>query len=100
MPLRVLDAIFNGPAWRTFLAMGIFVGAFGLCSFNLAYLFMENFRVLSQFGAMAAFDGGIVQLIELVVWGYLSLAFYVLFKGCSEGLMRRIHSGIAPTVRD
>ncbi len=30
---------------------------------------------------MAAFDGGILQLIELTAWGYLALACYVVFKG-------------------
>ena len=70
--------------------MGVFVGGFALSSLNLATLFMENFRVLREYGAMAAFDGGIVQLIELVFWGYLSLAFYLLFKGCVDGLLRRV----------
>jgi hypothetical protein len=87
---RILNAIFNGPAWRTFLAMGVFIGAFALCSLNLAYLFMANFRLLSQYGVMAALDGGVLQFIELVFWGYLSLGFYLLFKGCVDGLLRRV----------
>jgi hypothetical protein len=90
MLLRVLDSLFNGPAWRTFLAMGVFLGACGFCSFNLAYLFMENFRFISQYGAMAAFDGGILQFVELIFWGYLSLAFYLLFKCCVDGFLRRL----------
>jgi hypothetical protein len=90
MLLRVLDWLFNGPVWRTFLAMGIFIGALALSSFNLAYLFMENFHLIAQYGAMAAFDGGVLQFVELVFWGYLSLAFYVLFKGCLDGLLRRL----------
>jgi hypothetical protein len=40
---------------------------------------------------MAAFDGGIVQLVQLIAWGYLALAFYVVFKGCLDGLLHRIH---------
>jgi hypothetical protein len=40
---------------------------------------------------MAAFDGGTLQLIELAAWGYLALAFYVVFKGCLDGLLTRIH---------
>ena len=87
---RILNAIFNGPAWRTFLAMGVFIGAFALCSLNLAYLFMANFRLLSQYGLMAALDGGVLQFIELAFWGYLSLGFYLLFKGCVDGLLRRV----------
>jgi hypothetical protein len=91
MTRRFLDALFHGPPWRTFLVAGLFLGAFGLCSFNLAVLFMANFQLLAQYGAMGAWDGGVVQLIELVLWGYLSLAFYLLFKGCVDGLMKRLH---------
>ncbi len=40
---------------------------------------------------MAAFDGGILQFLELTAWGYLALAFYVVFKGCLDGLLQRIH---------
>jgi hypothetical protein len=40
---------------------------------------------------MAAFDGGLVQFLELTARGYLALAFYVVFKGCLDGLLHRIH---------
>ena len=40
---------------------------------------------------MAAFDGGILQFVELTAWGYLALACYVVFKGCLDGLLQRIH---------
>ena len=40
---------------------------------------------------MAAFDGGILQFIELTAWGYLALACYVVVEGCLDGLLRRIH---------
>jgi hypothetical protein len=88
---RSLDFIFNRSAWLTFVALGVFIGAFALCSFNLAYLFMENVRLIREYGMMAAYDGGVLQFIELVFWGYLSLGFYLLFKGCVDGLLRRVH---------
>ncbi len=40
---------------------------------------------------MAAFDGGLIQFLELTAWGYLALACYVVFKGCLDGLLQRIH---------
>ena len=40
---------------------------------------------------MAAFDGGILQFLELTAWSYLALVFYVVFKGCLDGLLQRIH---------
>jgi hypothetical protein len=89
--LQLLNRLFHGPAWLAFLFMGIAAGGFALCSFNLLALFQANFSLLATYGAMAAFDGGILQLIELTAWGYLALACYVVFKGCLEGVLQRIH---------
>jgi len=86
---RVLDHLFNGPAWSTFLAMGAFLGLFGWCSANLLALFEANFELITRYGSMAIYDGGAWQLVELLFWGYLSLAWYVLFKGCLDGLLWR-----------
>jgi len=90
--LELLNRLFHGPPWLAFLFMGIAAGGFALCSFNLLYLFQANFNLIATYGAMAAFDGGILQLIELTAWGYLALACYVVFKGCADGVLRRIHS--------
>jgi hypothetical protein len=89
--LRLLHRLFHGPAWLTFLSMGVALSGFALCSFNLFELFRANFSLLATYGVMAAFDGGLLQLLELIAWGYLALAFYVVFKGCMDGLLARIH---------
>jgi hypothetical protein len=89
-PLPLLSRLFHGPAWLTFLVMGIAAGSLALCSFNLLFLFQANFNLLFAYGATAAFDGGLLQFLELTAWGYLALAFYVVFKGCLDGLLRRI----------
>jgi hypothetical protein len=89
--LRLLNRLFNRPAWLTFLVMGIAAGGLALCSFNLLALFQANFSPLLTYGAMAALDGGTLQPIELAAWGYLALAFYVVFKDCLDGLLTRIH---------
>jgi len=95
--LRLLNRLFHGPAWLTFLAMGVAVGGFALCSLNLFELFRANIRLLTTYGVMAALDGGVLQLIELIAWGYLALAFYVVFKGCLDGLLHRIHRSGGPS---
>jgi hypothetical protein len=87
---NLLNRLFHGPPWLTFLAMGIAAGGLALCSFNLLFLFQANIRLLFTYGAMAAFDGGVVQLIELSLWGYLALACYVVVEGCLDGLLTRI----------
>jgi hypothetical protein len=86
----LLNRLFHGPAWLTFLVMGVAAGGLALCSFNLLSLFQANFHLLFTYGAMAAFDGGILQLIELAFWGYLALACYVVVEGCLDGLLRRV----------
>ena len=83
--LRLLNRLFHGPAWLTFFVMGVAVGGFAVCSLNLFELFHANFRLLTTYGVMAALDGGLLQLAELIAWGYLALAFYVVFKGCLDG---------------
>jgi hypothetical protein len=89
--LKLLNRLFHGPAWLAFLCMGLAAGGFTLCSLNLLSLFEANFHLIATYGAMAAFDGGILQFVELTAWGYLALAFYVVFKGCLDGLLHRIH---------
>ena len=89
--LKFLNWLFHGPAWLAFLGMGIAGGGLALCSFNLLFLFQANFKLITTYGAMAAFDGGILQLIELTGWGYLALACYVVFEGCIDGLLGRTH---------
>jgi hypothetical protein len=89
--LKLLNRLFHGPAWLTFIAMGVAVGGFALCSFNLFSLFQANITLIATYGAMAAFDGGLIQFVQLTLWGYLALAFYVVFTGCLDGLLHRIH---------
>jgi hypothetical protein len=84
---RFLTDMFNGPIWRTFLLMGVFGGLSAVTSYNLVLLFSANFGFVAQYGSMALKDGGLLQLAELVLYGYLSIAFYILFKGCLYGVL-------------
>ena len=86
----LLNRLFHGPAWLTFIAMGMAAGGLALCSFNLLFLFQTDYNLLFTYGAMAAFDGGSLQLIELTAWGYLGLSCYIVVEGCLEGLLSRI----------
>jgi hypothetical protein len=91
----LLNRLFHGPAWLTFIAMGMAAGGLALCSLNLLSLFQANYHLLVTYGAMAAFDGGVLQLIELTAWGYLALVCYIVVEGCLEGLLSRVrHAGL------
>jgi hypothetical protein len=91
MPLaRFLSYLFYGPAWLTFLAMGAATGGVALCTYDLFSIFRANFTLLTTYGAMAVFDGGLLQLVEIILWGYLGVACYLVFKGCMDGLLARV----------
>ena len=42
----LLNRLFHGPAWLTFLVMGIAAAGLALCSFNLLFLFQANYHLL------------------------------------------------------
>jgi hypothetical protein len=84
---RFLYAMFNGPIWRAVLLMGVFAGLSAITSYNLVILFIANLTFISQYGVMALREGGLLQLVELIVYGYLSIGFYILFKGCLYGVL-------------
>ena len=74
----------------TLFLMGVFALIFGLCSLNVIVMLNANFTLIATHGTMALFDGALLQLVELVVYGYLAVIFYVLFKACESVLVGRI----------
>ena len=75
-----------------FFLAGVFAALFAWSSFNLFQLALANLRYLEQFGGMALFEGGLRQLVEIVLTGYLSLAFYLGFKACETEFVHRWRS--------
>ena len=76
-------------ALAIFLAMGAFGALFAWNSFDLVRLAMANSRFLQMFGWLGAEQGGLVQLVEISLRGFLSLGFYVAFKACEVELVQR-----------
>jgi hypothetical protein len=72
-----------------FLMAGAFAALFAWNSYNLFQMAMANVSFLRIYGWTAVMDGGIRQLLSLVVYGYLSLAFYICFKACEAELVHR-----------
>ena len=85
-----LSYVFYGPVWLTFAVMGLAMGGVAVCTVDLFHIFRANYDLLTTYGAMAVFDGGLLQLLELVGWGYLGVACYLVFKGCMDGLLARV----------
>lgn len=76
--------------WLTFVLMGLAFFLFGMFSLNLIFLLKSNIDLFVQYGTMVIDDGALRQLIELILNGYLSLAFYLLFKACERLLVEKI----------
>ena len=74
----------------TFLLMGVSFLFVGLVSLNLIYFFHANIELLLEYGWLGLQDGGLQQMIELLLSGYFGMAFYVLFKTCEKVLVERL----------
>jgi hypothetical protein len=67
--------------------MGLAFAAFGGGTVNLIVVLKANIDLLASYGWQAVMDGGVRQLVEIVVTGYLSMAAYVVFKVCEHVLV-------------
>jgi len=74
----------------TFVLMGVFFLLFGVMTANIFVLLKANIDLFLDYGRMVVADGALLQLVELVAYGYLSLLFYVLFKTCEHILVNRL----------
>jgi hypothetical protein len=83
-------------AWLTFLVMGLAFFVFGVATFNLFMLLKANTDLLREYGWQAVMDGGMRQLVELLLTGYGSLAFYLVFKVCEDRLAKSIGGRTGP----
>ena len=82
--------MFYGPARLTFLFMGAVAGGFAVCTYDLFEIFSANYKLIATYGLMAIWDGGLLQFVELLFWGYAGIACCIVFKGCLDGLTHRV----------
>lgn len=73
--------------WTAFIALGIAFLGFGIFTVNLATLLKLNLDLVLEHGWQALMDGAAMQFVELLVSGYASMAFYVVFKACEYRLV-------------
>jgi hypothetical protein len=72
--------------WLSFVVMGLAFFGFGVGTLNLFLLLQANAALLFEHGWLAVMEGGLRQLTELLVTGYVSMAAYVVFKACEHRL--------------
>ena len=71
----------------TFFLMGASFLLFGVITLNLFAMLKDNIDMSLQYGLMALVDGAALQLFELVLYSYLSMFFYLMFKTCERILV-------------
>ena len=102
LPKRWMD-FFARHLVLTFALMGLFFLAFGFISVNLFVVLKANIELFIEHGAMVIEDGALQQLGELMLSGYLSVVFFLLFKICERIIVDRLTgkspAGIAPPPR-
>ncbi|MEO8154974.1 MAG: hypothetical protein ABI605_18060 [Rhizobacter sp.] len=76
--------------WLAFVLMGVTFVVFGLASLNLLHLLSANLEFLGSYGWDAVREGGLWQLLELVVNGVIAAACYIAFKLCEKILVERL----------
>ncbi len=79
-------------AWLSFCVMGMAFVGFAMASYNLVSLLQANLALFWEHGWIVAQDGALRQLFELVVSGYLALAFYLVVKACEKILVEKLTS--------
>ena len=60
--------------WLTFVVLGLSFLVFGAGTVNLGFLFMANANYIASNGWMALADGALLQLVQLALTGYVSMA--------------------------
>ena len=81
--------------WATFILLGLAFFCFGAGTLNLFVLLRANAELIATHGWQAIMDGGLRQLLELLLTGYASVGAYVVLKVCEFALVRQIVSGAA-----
>jgi hypothetical protein len=76
--------------WATFIVLGLAFFCFGVGTLNLFVLLRANAALIAAHGWQAIMDGGLEQLLELLLTGYASIAAYVVLKVCEYSLVRQM----------
>jgi hypothetical protein len=85
---RVFDWLVRHYVATYFLMVMLFL-IFGLLSLDLVKYVSANANYLLEYGLEALWDGGLRQLLELVVTAFFAVLAYLGFKLCEHALVER-----------
>jgi hypothetical protein len=74
----------------SFLLLTLSFVVFGKLSFDIVHLFSANAEYLLDNGWAGMVDGGLQQLLELILSVCAAMAAYMLFKLCEQALLERM----------
>ena len=74
----------------SFLLLTLSFVEFGKLSFDIVHLFSANAEYLLDNGWTGMVDGGLQQLLELILSACAAMAAYMLFKLCEQALLERM----------
>jgi hypothetical protein len=86
-----------GRRWAAFVLLGLAFFGFGAGTLNLFFLLRANAELLAQYGWQAVMDGGLRQLVELLLSGYAGMGCYLVFKACEYSLVRHLAEPVRTT---
>ena len=76
--------------WLAFVLMGVSFVVLGLASLNLLHILSANLEFLTTYGFDAVREGGLWQLLGLIVNGVVATTCYIAFKLCEKVLVERL----------
>lgn len=85
---RIFD-VTRYPLIAVLVLLAGFAVIFAFVTFNLFGMAMANLNFLQRYGWTAVMEGGLVQLVEIIGSGLVSLLAYLGFKICENELMLR-----------
>ncbi|MDQ2090319.1 hypothetical protein [Marimonas arenosa] len=85
---RVLR-ISSWPGILVFALAGVSIVIVGFFTYNLLQMSMANLRFLREHGWLAIEVGGLLQFLQLLIYGVVALFFFILFKICESELVIR-----------
>ena len=74
----------------SFLLLTLSFVVFGKLSFDIVHLFSANAEYLLDNGWAGMVDGGLQQLLELILSACAAMAAYMVFKLCEQALLERM----------
>ncbi|MFZ6654959.1 hypothetical protein [Undibacterium sp. TJN19] len=73
-----------------FILLTVSFLVFGKLSYDLIHLFSANAEYLTDNGWVGLIEGGLEQLLELILSAFAAMAAYMIFKLCEHAMTERL----------